>query len=117
MPSEAELIAIPEWNRAMPEKGIARLMKEFHMRPRACLTGTSEESHMDDRKRGASMSDTDATTFKRGQLPPRNPRGHKWSVMAGLTPPLPPQGAPGFEGASDISDTGDYFINGDYGKD
>ena len=33
--------------------------------------------------------------------------------MAGITPPAPPQGVPGFEGASDISDTGDYFINGD----
>lgn len=63
------------------------------------------------------MSEADKTTFKRGQLPPRNPRGRKWTVMAGLTPPMPPQGVPGFEGASDISDTGDYFINGDYGKD
>lgn len=51
---------------------------------------------------------------QREKLPPRNPKGRKWPVMAGLTPPAPPQGVPGFEGASDISDTGDYFINSDY---
>lgn len=52
--------------------------------------------------------------FKRGQLPPRNPQGRKWSVMAGQPAPEPPKDAPGFEEATDISDTGDYFINSDY---
>lgn len=61
------------------------------------------------------MADQEATRgFKRGQLPPRDPKGRKWTVMAGQPAPEPPKDAPGFEGATDISDTGDYFINSDY---
>ena len=60
------------------------------------------------------MADEARPQVKRGQLPPRNPKGRKWSVTAGLTPPEPPRNVPGYEGSTDISDTGDYFINSDY---
>lgn len=62
------------------------------------------------------MGDEKLEKIKRNDLPPRNPKGRKWSVMAGLTPPPPPQGVPGFDGASDISDTGDYFVNSNYNE-
>lgn len=68
----------------------------------------------DEKEGEGAMPEMTEQKHKRGNLPPRNPKGRKWSVMAGLTPPDPPKNAPGFDGASDISDTGDYFINSDY---
>ena len=62
------------------------------------------------------MFEDSVFTTKRGKLPKRNPKGRKWSVMAGLTPPAPPQGVPGIEGTSDISDSGDYFIKGEFNE-
>ncbi|MGN0060183.1 MAG: hypothetical protein ACI362_06795 [Coriobacteriales bacterium] len=60
------------------------------------------------------MAEESASKYKRGQLPMREPKGRKWTVMAGQPAPEPPQDVPGFEGTTDISDVGDYFINSDY---